>query len=734
MKNTNKLLTLILAVMMMLCMAVMTSAANSEIEPNNAPNKASLMNTETTYSGVISDYDDEDWYKFTNSKDYFILTFDVDESVDITEIGGGWNIEVYDSTFSLIDYWYSATKRVESPILPYTGTIYVKVWREDDRVIDCKYNLTAKTVSDAHWEKEINNEPKNATVINTNEEYFGVISNDEDTADYYKFTTSDDYFTLNFKFNQDDNYSTDARDGWYVSIRKAGEDEPIQVYGDDECVRSNFTTAILPYSGSFYISVVPLGYDDSDKPIDCYYSIKVNTKKESSWEKEDNNITGRATAVEFDKKYNGIISNGEDKDWYKFSSADRHIKLSFSTSTVTDKEAIHDGWYIGIYDKDGEKIDDLETKVSDNITVNVKGNGYICVAPLGYYYSDRPIDCQYNFKITNVAHTYNSWVTTKKATCKASGTQERTCTLCGGKETKSIAKLTTHTFKDTLTKATTEKDGSIVNKCSVCGKVNSTKTIAKASTVKLSTTSYIYDGKAKTPAVTVADNKGKALKKDTDYTVTYSANKAIGTATAKVTFKGNYSGTKNLTFKILPAKVTGLKASSIATTSIKLTWTKVNGAAGYTVYRYDTATKKYVAIKNVTTTTFTDSGRKAGTNYKYAVKAYKKVNNVNYVSATYPELSTATKTAAPAISKVTAGSKKATVEWKKVSGATGYELYYSSKKDGSFTKVGSTTKLTLTKSGLKSGSTYYFKVRAYKTVGETKLYSGYSTVKSVKVK
>ena len=45
-----------------------------------------------------------------------------------------------------------------------------------------------------------------------------------------------------------------------------------------------------------------------------------------------------------------------------------------------------------------------------------------------------------------------------------------------------------------------------------------------------------------------------------------------------------------------------------------------------------------------------------------------------------------------------------------------------------------TTKLTANKTKLTSGKTYYFRARAYKMVGSAKVYTGYSAVKSVKVK
>jgi len=81
--------------------------------------------------------------------------------------------------------------------------------------------------------------------------------------------------------------------------------------------------------------------------------------------------------------------------------------------------------------------------------------------------------------------------------------------------------------------------------------------------------------------------------------------------------------------------------------------------------------------------------------------------------------------------------KQAKLTWKKVDGASGYEIYKATSKDGKYKKVttikkGSTK--TYTEKKLTSKKTYYYKVRAYRTVSGKKVYSGYSAVKSVKVK
>ena len=78
-----------------------------------------------------------------------------------------------------------------------------------------------------------------------------------------------------------------------------------------------------------------------------------------------------------------------------------------------------------------------------------------------------------------------------------------------------------------------------------------------ATTVSGVSSSYNYTGKAITPTPTVKYD-GTTLKKGTDYTVAYKNNTEIGTATITLTGKGNYTGTKSVTFKIASSGKTGL--------------------------------------------------------------------------------------------------------------------------------------------------------------------------------
>ena len=76
----------------------------------------------------------------------------------------------------------------------------------------------------------------------------------------------------------------------------------------------------------------------------------------------------------------------------------------------------------------------------------------------------------------------------------------------------------------------------------------------------------------------------------------------------------------------------------------------------------------------------------------------------------------------------------ASIKWDKCVGVTGYEVYRATSKFGTYKKVGTVTTTTFKNTGLKSKTTYYYKVRAYKTVGATKIYGNYSAIYTIATK
>ena len=135
---------------------------------------------------------------------------------------------------------------------------------------------------------------------------------------------------------------------------------------------------------------------------------------------------------------------------------------------------------------------------------------------------------------------------------------------------------------------------------------------------------------------------------------------------------------------------------------------------------------------------YVDNVISTGASYTYRLTATVQVKDANKNLKSWSNAVTVTKKAvgsAPALTLTSTKKGVATVSWKAVSGADGYDVYCgSSKTSQKGTVVKGTTKLTANKTKLTSGKTYYFKARAYKMVGSTKVYTGYSTVKSIKVK
>jgi len=187
-------------------------------------------------------------------------------------------------------------------------------------------------------------------------------------------------------------------------------------------------------------------------------------------------------------------------------------------------------------------------------------------------------------------HTWNSGTVTKKASLTTNGVKTYTCKSC---------------------------------------KATKTEAIPKASNIKLSKTAYTYNGKVQKPSVTVKDSKGKALKNGTDYKISYPKGmKNVGKYTVKVTLKGNYSGSKSMTYNINP-KGTSVSKVTAAKKGFKVTWKKqTTQTTGYQV-QYSTSSKfksaKTVTISKNKTTSKSVSKLSAKKKYYVRVRTYKTV-------------------------------------------------------------------------------------------------------------
>ena len=182
-----------------------------------------------------------------------------------------------------------------------------------------------------------------------------------------------------------------------------------------------------------------------------------------------------------------------------------------------------------------------------------------------------------------------------------------------------------------------------------------------------------------------------------------------------------------------------VKVSSNSYNSNKLSWNKVTGSSGYEVLRATSKTGTYKSVKTITsgsTVSYTDKSLATGTTYYYKVRAYRTVDKKKVYSSYSSIVSAKPVLKTPSV-KLTSGSKKATIKWEKISGASGYEVYRATSKSGKYSKIKTITKnstVSYVNSSLTKNKTYYYKVRAYRTVNGKKIYSSYSVAKSVKVK
>ena len=205
------------------------------------------------------------------------------------------------------------------------------------------------------------------------------------------------------------------------------------------------------------------------------------------------------------------------------------------------------------------------------------------------------------------------------------------------------------------------------------------------------------------------------------------------------TYNGVYSNIINVTTSPYYApKIMGLKLKIRNTNSLTISWKKANDVTGYRIYRYDVKSKSYKLIKNISnnsTISYTDSKLESATNYIYKIKSYKVINGKNYYSDYSSSLKSTTKPLTPSIKLNTPSSRSINLTWSNISSrTTGYKIYMSTSKNGTYSCIGSTKNRTFTKTKLTKNKIYYFKVRAYRTVDGSNIYSSYSDVKSIKCK
>ena len=321
--------------------------------------------------------------------------------------------------------------------------------------------------------------------------------------------------------------------------------------------------------------------------------------------------------------------------------------------------------------------------------------------------------------------------TISEPSCIEEGLREYKCSVCEYSYTEKIS-AKGHDYKEVVKKATLTEDGLIQRICCNCNDEAESEIICYPETINV-LSKAVYTGAEIKPEVTVIDSDSKEIS-NSNYTVTYSNNKDIGTGEIVFDFKGNYTGTVTKTFNILPP-ATKINSISNGTYGVVVKWDKVSSATGYRVYRSESGAS-FKLVKLITDNSilsYTDTKTTYGLKYQYKIVAYKPVGGVNYYSSFSP-VKTMYSLRKPEITAIkNSAASTIALKWSRDTKATGYQITIVS---GSYTKkviVTGASNVSKTITGLTKGKSYKVYVRSFKTVDGIKYYSGYSSAQTVKV-
>lgn len=253
---------------------------------------------------------------------------------------------------------------------------------------------------------------------------------------------------------------------------------------------------------------------------------------------------------------------------------------------------------------------------------------------------------------------------------------------------------------------------------------------------------------ARGTSVTISWDK---VSKATDYIVEHYVNgawKQVGTTSSlsykangitqngvnkfRVKARRNYSGVYynggytyvNAEVTDIPSTVTGIRSTSNTSTSNTITWNASTKAEGYEIYQWIGTTDSYKLIGTTTSTKFTNSKKSSGTMYRYKVRAFNNVDGQRIEGAYSSEFTTCTLPANVSFSLCSTDVDSITLNWNKVSKATGYQVEMYT--NGTWKTLSTLSGTSYTASDLSQNTAYRFRVRAIRNYNYINYYGDYT--------
>ncbi len=262
-------------------------------------------------------------------------------------------------------------------------------------------------------------------------------------------------------------------------------------------------------------------------------------------------------------------------------------------------------------------------------------------------------------------------------------------------------------------------------KSRTCDLARPSITLTNTSTGKIKATWKAIDGakEYKVYRATSKDGTYKLMKTTTGTTYTNTTAKGGNVYYYKVkaiasnsSANSAYSTVKSRTCDLTQPV---LSISTVASSGrVQLSWTSVDNAIKYWVYRSTSKNGTYDCIKTLTETTFIDTTATADTTYYYKVRAVSSNSSAHSPysatkSGTYKRLSTLT------LSIELNDEGKPKLSWNEVNNAAKYTVYRAFSKNGKYELQYTTTQTRYSNTGAASGVTYFYKVKAVDSAGKT---------------
>lgn len=662
---------------------------------------AKSISVNTAVNGSLPTSGTVNYYKFTLPRaGYVYMEFNhgyVDRDSNF------WNFSIYDGSYEYIMDRNSNGKKLSttySSVGLAAGTYYVKIsscyyWS------DISYNFIVHSNLADNWEKEKNETFETANAFGTNMTINGSIRQDND-IDFYKFEVPQDGVAY-VEFNHD--YVDSGSDLWNIKIYNQEFEELMSRNSEGKKLGKAFAEIGLG-AGTYYIKISSCYYWS-----DASYNFIFHSTQSNNWEKEKNESFQTANALSANSLINGSIRESGDKDFYKIEiSQQGYVNFDFG-HTYVDSDT--DFWNIKLYNGSYEELTSRnsngKTLNRSYVMIGIPAGTYYVKVTSCYYWSD----ASYNLKVNYMPAS--DWETE----------------LNEDFDTADDILMDAYIYGSIR-----YNDDFDVYKLAVSGP-GYISVVFNHDTVDSDSNLWhirLYD--ASFHEIKDAYSTGK--------NGVVSLPCYVGAGVYYVKINGYYQWSDvNYSFKVtynftdstpwISAEVTGKQ-------QVKLSWSGVSNANGYEIYRA-VGKGKYTLLKTIangSARSYTDKNVTLGKTYSYKVRGYYADGGGTLYSDFSPKKSVKVALAKVKITRAKSlSSKRVQIVWKKVSGASGYEVYRAKTKNGKYKKVGTLSsgkKVSFTDKKVSRKKTYYYKVRAYKKVGGKRYYGEYSGKKKVKVK